>query len=291
MGSTTCHETLKIIVEVIQSIPTLSSVVYHITLLMDNPRTSALEVGEAISRDQALTAKVLKLVNSAYYGFPRKVNTVSQAVAILGYNQIKNLVLTASVFDIVSNADSSQSFFDKIKFWEHSLGCATAAKIISQEIGLKKTEENFVAGLLHDLGKIIIYHFLEGESAEVLRIAGEQDLLLIEAEQEILGINHTYAGKLLANKWNLPRDITAAISFHHNPLIAKDYFLLCSIIHLGDILCRCLNIGSGGDNKVPLLNEKSWDALNLSWDNIGHIFSRIEKEMEKAQVFLGLLEA
>lgn len=290
MDRTACQEMLKIIVEVIQDIPTLPSLVYRITLLMENPRTSALEVGETISRDQALTAKILKLVNSAYYGFPRKIKTISQAVVILGYNNIRNLVLTASVFDAVSKTNGSQFLFDRVKFWEHSLGCAAATKIITNKIGLKKTEESFISGLLHDLGKVVLYHFLEGETAEVLRVAGERDLLLIEAEQEVLGINHTHAGKLLADKWNLPRDITAGISCHHNPLTAGDNFRLCSIVHLADILSRCLDMGSGGDNKIPLLNEKSWEALNLSWDNMKHILSEIEAETEKAQAFLNLLE-
>ena len=290
MDRTTCQEMLKIVLEVIQDIPTLPNVVYHLTRLMENPATSALQVSEVISRDQALTAKVLKLVNSAYYGFPRKINTVSQAVVILGYNNIRNLVFTTSVFDVVVKPNGSEPLFNKVKFWEHSLGCAASAKIITKKMGFKKTEETFIAGLLHDLGKIVLYHFLEGESAEVLMVAAERDLLLIEAEQEVLGINHTYAGKLLADKWNLPRDITAAISFHHNPLPAGDNFRLCSIIHLADILSRCLNIGSGGDNKIPLLNEKSWEALNLSWDKMKHILSEVETEMEKAQAFINLLE-
>lgn len=198
-------------------LPTLSIVANNIILITQNPKSSALEVGRAISQDQALVSKILRIANSTFYGFPRKISTIPHAVVILGFANIRNLVLTASIFDTFQSKEGD-GYFDREGFWKHSLACGVTSKLIAKRLGIKNLEEVFIWGLLHDLGKLILDAYFREDFTRVVFLVKEKEILIRDAEQQLLGFDHAAVGSLVANKWNLPPAVIKAIRFHHNPL-------------------------------------------------------------------------
>jgi putative nucleotidyltransferase with HDIG domain len=278
---------LKTLTEKIPSLPTLPTVLTQMNQLLQDPHTSAEEVGKAIANDQSLASKVLKLVNSAFYGFPGKINTITHAIVILGFGTVKNIVLTASIFDSFGGKGDAGAF-NVEDFWLHSIAVGTAAKVIAKQTGFRAHEECFLGGLMHDIGKIILNQYTKPEMAKILKHVSQNNCLFFEAEKKELGITHQEIGGWLANKWNLPKDLTCTIEYHHYPPAAAEHAHITSIVHLADILIRALDIGSGGDNKIPKLNEDAWKKLNFKEGDLQKLFFEIEQEVEKAAVFLTL---
>ena len=190
----TIQTNIKSTIENISGLPTLPTVIERITRLLQNPQTSAEEIGRAITVDQALAAKVLKLVNSAFYGFPGKIGTITHAVVILGFSTVKNVVLTASIFDIFHRKQTQPEQFDIQKFWQHSIACGAASQAIAKHIGFEQKETCFIAGLIHDIGKLILCHHLPAEFAKVVANATAKDILFLESELQLFDCTHTEIG-------------------------------------------------------------------------------------------------
>jgi len=269
----------------IGELATLPVVAYNVMQLTQNPKASAMDVGKAISQDPVLTSKVLKIANSSFYGFPRKISTINNAIVLLGFSNIRNIVLSAGIIDTYKGGKQSENF-DRTEFWKHSLACGIASKIIASTVGLKNCEEAFIWGLLHDIGKIVMDTYIHEEFSQVVYHAKAKGMLIVHAEHKYLGFDHTAVGNLVANKWNMPPALLKVIKYHHDPAMDYNSLRISSIVHLADIFCRTLDIGSGGDNEIPPVNEKSWDLMNLNKQTIKGIFSEIEKEYESATAFL-----
>lgn len=276
------------IAESVTGLPTLPKVVTQITNLLQNPRTSADEVGRAITMDQSLSSKVLKLVNSAFYGFPGRINTITHAIVILGFNTVKNIVLTASIFEKLGGRGGNQSF-DLEKFWLHSIGTGVIGKEISKKINFRFQEETFIAGLLHDIGKIITFKYMPEDFAKVCAAREEQNCLLMEAEKKVMDVTHDEIGGWLGQKWNLPEDLRFAILYHHLPRLGAKHETMVSVIHLADILARALGVGSGGDNRIPVADPTVWDKLKFSRPLLDKIYRDIDVELDKAAVFFQIM--
>ncbi|MCD6166955.1 HD family phosphohydrolase [candidate division KSB1 bacterium] len=278
---------LLAVVNRIQNLPTLPEVVEKVLALVDDPETSTANLAKIISNDQALMSKVLKVVNSAYYGLPRKISTLTQATVILGFNTIKNLVLTASVFSTFGS-DGVQKRFSRADFWAHSLGCATGCKILSKRIRFGLPEEAFVAGLIHDMGKVVIDQFLPQDFGAILDLVDSEKIRIIDAEKKVLGVDHTQIGQWLAEKWNLPPHLVAAIAYHHAPQFAGENKKIVAIVHLSDAIARLEHLGYGGDHQAPIIDSKSWEMLSIPEDELGEIICEIREEFDKSKVFLAL---
>ena len=194
---------LQKIIAGIDDLPTLPRTVLKITELVNNPKSSVKDIARIITDDQVLTARLLKLVNSSFYGFPQRISTVNSAVVLLGFDAIRSLLLTTSVFDLFAGRNK-KSKQDQEKFWDHSLGCAVGAKVIGNYLRHDKIEELFVAGLLHDIGKIVEMLYLPDEFAKVVATINKKNILMLTAEEQVLGYDHAEIGQLLAGKWNLP---------------------------------------------------------------------------------------
>jgi putative nucleotidyltransferase with HDIG domain len=258
----------KVIGRLVQ-LPTLPIVYQRLQKMLSNPRVSAKDVGAVIESDQALAAKILKVVNSSYYGFPRKVATISHSVVILGFNEIKHMALSVSLLKMFVKKGGDRGF-DYPGFWKHSLGVAVCAGIIGRKAGQARCashEKAFVAGLLHDVGKVIEEQFFHDDFVKVLAMQESEKLRLIEAEKRLMGITHQEVGSYLAEKWKLPGVLEAAIGFHHDPLGKRDnplFFTMASIVHCADVIVRGIALGSGGDPYVPPLHGECWLELGLS---------------------------
>jgi len=270
-------------------LPTLSVVANNIILITQNPKSSALEVGRAISQDQALVSKILRIANSTFYGFPRKISTIPHAVVILGFANIRNLVLTASIYDMFQSK-GWDGYFDREGFWKHSLACGVTSKLIAKRLGIKNLEEVFIWGLLHDLGKLILDAYFREDFTRVVFLVKEKEILIRDAEQQLLGFDHATVGSLVANKWNLPPAVIKAIRFHHNPPLANESMRIVAIVHLADILCRAIGMGNGGDSKVPSINEDSWRLLSLNKQIIKSLFLEMEQEITNAKALLAFIK-
>lgn len=270
----------------ISTIPTLPTVISRITSLLQNPQTSADEIGKAITTDQALASKVLKLVNSAFYGFPGRISTITHAVVILGFSTVKNIVLTASIFDAFKKDNDSEAAFDMEKFWHHSIACGAASQTIAKKMGLKSGEECFIAGLIHDLGKVILCQYMPDQFGKIVKHASENNCLFYDSEKALFCNTHQEVGGHLAEKWNLPADLQNTVKFHHHPSNRRVHFEMTSVVHAADILVRAMGYGNGGDNRLPVIDEDVWNYLKLSKQTLPSLLEEIDQEVEKATIFL-----
>jgi HD-like signal output (HDOD) protein len=275
--------------ENVSNIPTLPIVIEKITRLLQNPSTSAEEIGKAITTDQALASKVLKLVNSAFYGFPGKISTITHAVVILGFATVKNVVLTASIFDAFSKRMSLNQNFDLQKFWLHSIACGAASQCIARHIGYAAKEECFIAGLIHDVGKILMCNYLPDEFEMVVADRIRKDCLFYESEKEVLHITHQELGGIIAERWNLPSALQSAVKSHHYQAADKEFSTVTGIVHASDIFVRALGIGNGGDNKIPQMSDLVWTNLGFDGIQLQALLEDIECDVEKATVFMQLV--
>ena len=269
----------------VEDLPTLPRTVLKITELVNDPKSSARDLARIITDDQVLAARLLKLVNSSFYGFPQRISTITGAIVLLGFDAIRNLLLTTSVFDLFSNRKKI-SMIRQEQFWDHSLGCAVGAKVIGNHLRYDKVEELFVSGLLHDIGKIVEMIFIPDAFKDINQLIRDDNILMIAAEEKILGYSHPLVGKLLAERWNLPPKLISVILHHHQPSEARQFVLEAAIVHLADILCRSLNIGYGGDNKMPALDKIAWDSMRIKPRAIESMLAEINKEFDEISLFI-----
>lgn len=269
-------------------LPSLPTVVAKVHSSLADPRTSATSIGDIVQQDQALTARILRLVNSAFYGFPQKINSVNRAIVILGFNKVREVLLTASVFEAFKGQGDAR--FDAPGFWIHSLGTGIASQTVARQLKLPSVDDAFVAGLMHDLGKIVLAQHLKPEFEAVSARVAAEDCLMVEAEDAALGINHTAIGRALVERWNFPAALTAPIRFHHSPALAREHRDLVHAVHLGDILARALELGNGGDARIPAVDPAVWQAHNLSLPFMDRCMGETLEGFRKSQAFVDLFQ-
>lgn len=270
-----------------RDLPTLPTVVTKVNQMARDPRVSAAEVARVISEDQALTAKVLKLVNSPFYGFPQRVTNITRAIVILGFNRVRNLALTASV---LSSFQTGHGGFSIAAFWAHSIATAIAADSLAKILRLPAEEEDaFTAGLLHDIGKLVHIQLFKDEFAMVLQTVGADDCLIMEAERRVMGVSHAETGGWLAERWSFPPSISAAIRLHHQPEQAREHRRLVMVVHLSDILARAIGLGSGGDMRLPVVSEDAWRELGVQRGVLDKCFDEMSSGVEKSVEFLEMV--
>ncbi len=287
MAEMTDTERLKEIIEKLDDVPSLPTVVAEVNRAIRNPRVDANTVGQILTRDQALSAKTLKLVNSAFYGFPHRINSVTRAIIVMGFQRVRNLVLTASVLDKFKGGNVD---FDFSSFWKHALGSAISAETLSQELKLQESEDAFVAGLLHDIGKLLVVLYAPEKFVRIRAIVNKKNCLIIEAEEEVLETTHSTVGAWLAKTWQFPPKLTQAIRMHHDPQSVREYYEMTYITHVADIICRALNFGDGGDKKIPKINDHVWKALKLDKNILDNVMKKTLEGFDKTKDFLQLLQ-
>jgi HD-like signal output (HDOD) protein len=275
-------------IENISSIPTLPTVIERLTRLLQNPKTSAEEVGKAITTDQALASKVLKLVNSAFYGFPGRISTITHAIVILGFSTVKNVVLTASILDAFHNKGEGSTVFNLEDFWLHSIACGAASLSIAKQLGSNAKEECFIAGLIHDIGKIILCQYMPREFNFAIDQSRKNMQLFYETEKKLFDCTHEQIGGYLTERWNLPTDLQNAVRFHHNPQPSHEHYMVTAVVHCADVFVRALDYGNGCDDLIPQLSDQVWKNLGFDNFDLSALIENIHDEIEKASVFMQL---
>lgn len=255
----------------IKNLPTVPGIVAKIARMVENPETSAADVGRLITQDQVLSAKVLRMANSAFFGMSRKISSIAQALMILGFEVVKGLVLTSSVFDMI------QKSMDGL--WEHSIGCAAAAGAVAKTLGRDDAEEIMVAGLLHDLGKVVLALNMPEEMKLVREKVDKDNILFYEAEQAVMDFHHGEIGLWLAEHWNLPASLGEPMQLHHNPERAVVFPESTAIVHVADIIIRGWGFGYAGDPLVPPVSMAAWEILGLKASDFKEILEILEPQL------------
>ena len=283
------EQDLPLLVDKLRDIPTLSVVVTKVMELVNNPRTSAPQIAEVLKRDQVLTAKVLRLVNSSFYNLSTQITDVSRALGFLGFNTISVLVLGTSVFSSFEMAASS--YFDVMGFWRHSLATAISGELLARKIKLAKPEDCFTCGLLHDVGKIALFKVSPDDLRAVVERSREKNISFLEAETELGLPGHPVLGERLAERWQLPVVIRKTIRYHHRDIeplttIFANMKPTIMVSTLGNIMCKRLSLGDSGDSVKPEYPENYLKFLNMSPDLLAEVETLMGTEMERAESFL-----
>ena len=269
------------IINSIGKLPVLPAVYMKLTHLLNVPDTSIRMISNIISEDQAVAAMVLKIVNSAAYGFYNRIGDLQHAIVILGLNEIKSLVLATSMYKVVNEFKSS-SAFDMQEFWKHSIGCAISARVLAETAYLKSPEDVFTGGLLHDIGKLIHAAYLREEFDGVVANVVETGSQMSESEKKILGFDHAQTGSALAEKWRLPRGTVNMIAYHHLSSMPDTLTKEIAAVHIGNSLCIALRMGSGGEKRVPIINQKAWEILDLNLSDLEYVMQKSTKLFEES---------
>jgi HD-like signal output (HDOD) protein len=256
-------------------VPTLPKVMERVVSALEDPDVDFERVADLIEIDQALTSQILRLANSAFYSTAQgAVSRVSQALVVLGAVVSRSVLLSTTVLDI-----------RRVKltgFWEHSLGCAVAAGALSKTLGRGQPEEVAAAGLLHDLGKVILYKEMPDAFDTVAERATDEKKSFRDTERGILGVDHGEIASWLVEKWRFPSCLAEPIAFHHQParaMVAKDE---TAIVHVANALVRGIGYGSGGDPFVPPIDARAWERLGLTPALLDRALECFEAELDQA---------
>jgi HD-like signal output (HDOD) protein len=275
----------KQIEKFIRRIPSLSTTVGKVLEICSKVDASPNELNKVIALDPVLTGQVLKLINSAYYSLVNKVTSLTRAITMLGLNTVKNMALSTAIIRTVSGAKKSKVLPTK-KFWAHSISVGVSAKLLAQvkDIPLMEREEFFISGLLHDLGKVPF----DDDYIHVLSMAKREQIPLIEAERQLMGIDHQEVGLMIAEKWKLNKAISSCIGNHHDvDQLDEEYQRQAAFVALGNVYTGIYDIGFAGDLYPSEKEvEKLLDLTELKWLEFADIKDDIDTEIQKAQIFL-----
>jgi putative nucleotidyltransferase with HDIG domain len=266
----------------IRNLPSIPMVIFEVSKLLDDPFTSASELAELINKDQGMVAKILTVANSPLYGLPRKVSTIEFAIVILGFENIKNIITALSMIETLKG--KADKYWNRKRYWSHSLATASIAKKIADDVGYAKSGEAFTAGLLHDLGISIIQRFLNKEFVLISKQVTDNNISYLDAEQEVLEATHQEVGYFLAEKWNLPQPLADTILHHHYPSKCAEHKTLASIVHLGDYMTQKLHTGYFNWDDTIELDPSIIDILNLGDENYLDEFINSYKEIFQNQI-------
>lgn len=251
----------------------------QLSRLIEDENASLEDLSEVITTDPALTTRILKVVNSPYYGFPSQVTTISRAINIVGTDQLIQLVLATSVINSFKGIPAD--LINMNAFWRHSVACAIAADLIAKQCRLAKSEVFFTAGLLHNIGSLVLYQSLPELAREAMTSAKFGNETIQHAEARIIGFDHCMAGEALTRKWRLPNTLNEVTRFHHTPSQAEQFTLEVSIVHLADIVVSSTGeFGHSGDNHVPPLDPKAWELLAIEAQALPDILQQVLEKID-----------
>ncbi|MBI5325673.1 MAG: HDOD domain-containing protein [Ignavibacteriae bacterium] len=272
---------LTSMVDKIGDFPTLPTIYTSLMESLSNPRSTVQDVADVILKDQSSTLKILKIVNSVAYGLQNRIDTISQAIFYIGFNEVKNIVLTLSVIDVFSST-KSLTYFNLVDLWKHSIAVGVVSRKIAKVIGVKNTENYFLAGIVHDIGKLFFMRTFGDEYNKIVKYGLDNKLVITDAENEIYGFNHMDVGEMLAEKWQLPSSIQHAIKNHHNDRIKADSPELTVCVHLADVIARIMELGNPGDSLVYTPSEEVWKILQIPPETFVKMYNGIINEYRQS---------
>jgi putative nucleotidyltransferase with HDIG domain len=263
------------------SLGSYAPAIAEIEAALQSPQCSLTTVAAAIEKDPDLTARLLRLGNSAFYGFPTRLATVSEAISLIGVQQVEDLILASSLIERFTGVSAEHA--DMRSFWRHSLGCGIGARLLAMEKRMPNADKFFVAGLLHDVGRLVLYSQAPEASREVFRHYQPDTLLLREAETRVLGYHHAAIGAALLNRWQFPALLVEAVAHHHTPGACDRARAEAAVVHVSDHLINALQLGSSGERRVPPLHASAWDTLGLNGELLDSVIDSIDEQFDAVQ--------
>ncbi|KPK95711.1 hypothetical protein AMJ80_04070 [bacterium SM23_31] len=274
------------IIKSIKKLPTLPIIFEKILETVDDPRSSANELQEIIKNDQSITAKILNMANSAYYGYSKRVSSLSRAVVILGFDMVKNIALSVSVFSMFPYKNE-KSYFNKEQFWLHAIACGYLGKMIAERTNYYEPDKAFIACLLHDIGKVVLDSYFEDDYSKAIQIKAKENISIREAEEKVIDLNHTEVGYFLGEKWDFPDELLSAIRYHHFPAEApQQYSSLTYLTYLTNIVCQEERIGEGGSVLPVQIEPQTFAVLKLKDSHLELIRQDIQDLREKLETMI-----
>jgi putative nucleotidyltransferase with HDIG domain len=265
----------------IKDIPTLPTIVFELNQQLENPETSIAIVSETIERDQAMALKILKLVNSAFYGFKTGISDVKAAVVLLGFNAVRNAIVSISIIHALPKSILLQDF-EMGAFWKHSLAVAVTSKNIAQKSGLESPDNCFVGGLLHDVGKVILAQYFQDLFVKAWTYMQNESVSFYEAERHELPVDHARIGAYLAERWALPKGLIESIRWHQDfqPEIPNANFVM--IIYLANILVNSYGENPDCEIDMAALHPNAGKFLMDQLEDVGNWYGGLTDEIEAA---------
>lgn len=273
----------RIITKVLK-VAALPAVAMKFSEAIKNPATSNNDLEKIVAEDSALSAKVLMIANSALFNFPSKIDTISKAITIVGHKQLSEIILSCSIVAMFKGIP--QNVIDMDHFWRHSIAVATASRILAAYRHEQNIEKFFTAGLLHDIGKLILFVEAPKYAYAVISKCEETKELMHKVEKKVIGFDHAKLGSMLLKKWKLPEEVASSVCYHHMPSIAAGDSLGASIIHVADIMVHALKLGASGEEFVPTLNEKAWLSLELDVEVLDLAVEQLHVQHSEAVKFI-----
>lgn len=259
-------------------LPSPPGIIQKLHSCMAEEEVSSNELARVIETDQAFTARILKLVNSPFYGFARDIASVQEAVTMIGFHAVHQLLLATSLLSEFKTKNSSIKLDD---FWRHSFGVGVIARHILHTVDRDTRQAAFVSGVLHDIGRLV---YMKMMPDTFITFYSELSMVTdLEAEVKFFGIDHQETGKALAQKWNFPESVTAVIANHHNPDAVESYALMVSAVNIADILSHALQIGDSGNYYVSEFNLGAWKRIGLTPDDLEGILKKALDEIDQSE--------
>jgi HD-like signal output (HDOD) protein len=285
------HPELQDKIGKLTNLPTLPSVASYLLQAVNDPDTSAGDIGRVVAQDASLSAKIIRLANSAYYGIPRSITNVNNAVVILGFKVINVVVLSLTVFDMFPR-NGRRPAFDRRQFWRHCLTSGVLSRLLAQKAAPPgiNAEDAFCAGILHDIGKIVMEQYLHGDLQRCLSLSADAGVSFIAAEQELLHFTHADVAEWLIDGWDLPDSLHFPIISHHDPLRAeacREYACLC---HCGDVCSYDAGLDTdGAPQPAPSLIPEAAAAIGVTPDHFDQALAEAPAALESMSAFTDMI--
>jgi HD-like signal output (HDOD) protein len=265
----------------VQEFKTLPTVYTQLMEVMANSRSSINDAAMVIASDQVAATKILKVANSPLFGLSTRVDSINKAIFLLGFNEVKNIIIATSIMDMF-DMKNSNAYFNPVDFWKYSIGVGITSRYFAKETGITNVDSFFLSGIIHAIGKLFLYQSFPQEFLLALEIAHDNRLNLRDAEREIFGTTHTVVGELLAERWKLPNTISNAIRNYPTGLVNQVPDILVSIVHLSTIVAKALNFGNSGESLIDKPSEHIWELLSLRQGSLEAAFGELTNSYEQS---------
>ena len=266
----------------IHNLPSLPTVVMELLASLGQDDVEIHVLANKIAQDQALTAKTLRLANSSFYGMAKQVTSLQEAITILGFRTVRSLAMTAAL--IGSVADKAATSFNVTPFWRHAIAAAVCARALATHLNINP-EAAYIAGLLHDIGRLVLVTQFQPGYEATMAYRAQHDCSLLEAEQAVLGLDHSMVSQVLTQHWKFPEEMQHALAQHHSPL-SEDVPKLTMIVIAADAIAHALDLSSDKDDLVPSVPAGFWEKLGLNDDTLLAVFKQTEQQFESVSSVL-----
>ena len=282
------HAAIEKMIRRVEEIPTLPIIITRILEVLEASDSSSKDLEQVISYDQSIAAKVLRIANSAYYGFSGEITTIHRAIVVLGFQTVRGLALGSSIFETFSRLGRT-SYFDRRAFWVHSIACSRCSRALGKVVGQFDAEVAFLAGLIHDIGMVIMDHTVHDHYRQVLEKAIKRNLVLDEIERETFGFDHGRVGAWLGERWKFPSPLLAAIEFHHRVFESKDHQTLVAAINIADFCSDVAGMSIVGIENDRSLPEEVPEHLGITKEQLDPLVTMLMEETDQIEGFFSAI--